>query len=1149
MFERLFRSLLVNPEAALPQERPCDLSEWDPDDGAELLVISYPYYTDEFQPWTDWKLLKGIPTLVVTTETTGNTRTDIKNYILNAYNTWTIPPVYVLFLGDADKVTTHSNISYHGCVGDNEFCCVDGSDYIPDVIPGRLSCDEPEQVEVIVQKLLNYEMHPDTTDDWFLRYVGVVNEEDCPYDGGPTDSSYRAAIFYGEDCCSDAGFTSLHIFHDCYGHDSLDVKPYIEEGCGILAYRGSANYDWASPFNNINVLPTGVKCPVTLSITCLTAVFHNSDDRICERSIRGGTTADPMGSVAFIGQGAASTNSLERSMLMYHIFEALFEEEIIEIGAAHTYGKIGMHEEFGWDDDACEWEFLTAILHGSPEMLTWTGPIHYPSVVVPPAVLEGPNDVDVNVAVAGAPVEGARVTLRQNTSFSYAISDASGDATVSKDIDPTVPLVLVVTGQNIYPYIDTIDVIVSGVAVYCAAVDYDDITGDGDGLINPGETIRFLPKLLNMGTEGTGGLSAIFRCPDVIWIDSISAFPYLASGDTVTGDEVVFTVPEGTPSTGALPIIAHITGHASGPWDRDIVPEAAVHRFNAYFDHMTIDDPTPYGDGDGEVDPGETVNICLGLSNNSLADAFDVEAYLLDIPNMSVIQNYGGVDIWPRSTLQELTPCFTTNFSPENEPGSNLILPVYITGNGSMYSFSDTIQLYITITGQITGLPSGPDSYGYYIIDDTDTVTHIQPAYSWDDISSPPNELDPVSDSDDLVQFVELPFTMSYYGEDFDTITVASNGFISPGQDDWSGSGTGTPHEIPTIGGPEGIIAPCWADLAPHRHDGGEIYGYYDSAGGQYIIQWDYCEFYYGGGRISAQLKICDPAIWPTPTGDSEFFIYYEYWEGLGVMGNGMESPSEIEGIEYHRNGIYEENAAEITSGRALRITTLEPHGLSSPWLHYAGDLFFDDSLTDNDGLIEPGDRVGIRLRIRNGGSRTAQNVSGEVISSALVSPSGSSVGFGTLSPGNEAYNSGSSMKCEISLSCPSDTVIEIPILFSETSVGYSTIIKVLIKIGSSVGIDEDLKLPRGIHLGKPFPNPFNDVFSIEITVGEDVEDELYLELFDITGRKVDTVHRGELSSGRYTFRVECDDLPSGIYFTRLRSSNDVKTEKLLHLQ
>ena len=174
-----------------------------------------------------------------------------------------------------------------------------------------------------------------------------------------------------------------------------------------------------------------------------------------------------------------------------------------------------MWTEFGGSYDS-RYEYLCSALVGAPEMLTWTAPIMAPTVDFPTAVFVGPATINVNVMAGGSPVEDARVAIHKGSDFSYAMTDASGDASISLTADPSVPLLLVVTGPNIYPFQDTIDVLVSGVGVYTVPVTFEDVVGDSDGIINPGETIRFIPTICNLGSEGADTLTGVLRCTEPV---------------------------------------------------------------------------------------------------------------------------------------------------------------------------------------------------------------------------------------------------------------------------------------------------------------------------------------------------------------------------------------------------------------------------------------------------------------------------------------------------------------------------------------------------------------------------------------------------------------------------------------------------------
>jgi len=51
----------------------------------------------------EWKKEKGFPCTVANTTQTGTTNTQIKSYIQNIYNTWPVPPDYVILVGDVDS--------------------------------------------------------------------------------------------------------------------------------------------------------------------------------------------------------------------------------------------------------------------------------------------------------------------------------------------------------------------------------------------------------------------------------------------------------------------------------------------------------------------------------------------------------------------------------------------------------------------------------------------------------------------------------------------------------------------------------------------------------------------------------------------------------------------------------------------------------------------------------------------------------------------------------------------------------------------------------------------------------------------------------------------------------------------------------------
>ena len=110
-WDAILKSLLLNYKSLPKIKYPSFTNSTDQD--FEYLIITPD--NPDFISWADslriFRSIQGIRTGVVTlSEIGGNSVTDIENYINNAYNSWTIPPVGVLLLGDYGTGSTLSLI-------------------------------------------------------------------------------------------------------------------------------------------------------------------------------------------------------------------------------------------------------------------------------------------------------------------------------------------------------------------------------------------------------------------------------------------------------------------------------------------------------------------------------------------------------------------------------------------------------------------------------------------------------------------------------------------------------------------------------------------------------------------------------------------------------------------------------------------------------------------------------------------------------------------------------------------------------------------------------------------------------------------------------------------------------------------------------
>lgn len=76
------------------------------------------------------------------------------------------------------------------------------------------------------------------------------------------------------------------------------------------------------------------------------------------------------------------------------------------------------------------------------------------------------------------------------------------------------------------------------------------------------------------------------------------------------------------------------------------------------------------------------------------------------------------------------------------------------------------------------------------------------------------------------------------------------------------------------------------------------------------------------------------------------------------------------------------------------------------------------------------------------------------------------------------------------------------------------------------------------------FPNPFSNEASIELFIPE--HQPISLEIFDLTGRLVQSITNQTMYSGRHVFPVKIDNLIKGIYFLKLKSNKEIVTKKIV---
>ena len=83
--------------------------------------------------------------------------------------------------------------------------------------------------------------------------------------------------------------------------------------------------------------------------------------------------------------------------------------------------------------------------------------------------------------------------------------------------------------------------------------------------------------------------------------------------------------------------------------------------------------------------------------------------------------------------------------------------------------------------------------------------------------------------------------------------------------------------------------------------------------------------------------------------------------------------------------------------------------------------------------------------------------------------------------------------------------------------------------------------------LAQNYPNPFNPVTAIEFSVKEPCH--VTLKVYDILGREVITLADADYATGVFKVHFDAHELPTGIYFYRVKMKDFVAVKKMVLLE
>lgn len=834
---------------------------------------------------------------------------------------------YVLLIGDVDGFADIPSYYYgpENDVTDQKYTHLAGDDFIPDVFIGRISVDSSNELAVIMLKTIAYAREPLAyNQEWLGRALVVAgNYSNSP----PIPITPKWTSYWLRDELINYGYSSVDtVFYPPIQQGAPYITEIIDNGVGIVNYRGWGDANgWHYPefhADDVTGLNNGWMTPVFMSYVCNSNDFANNvDPCFSEAMLRGGSTTNPKGGVAFIGPSDLHTSTKYNNVINASMYDAMINHEVVELGPALLAGQSGLIKEFPNQNEpgeAQEFYFHVYNILGDPSLQVYLD--------TPDVFSFTSNDVSsadgyVNIIVvssSGDPVQGAVIAIMNGSQLlSKGITTKEGIYADNIRVDNITELSVyankggfvqghhqlsVQQNNNHSLQLNGISLLSDGDHNVASFGSYSSITFN---IANTSESIvNAFDATLTFG-NGIYPSSLTLPIADISGQDSVS----------VTAHDIFFVGDEYDHNV-----------------DAKLIDQSGTEIFNFCLNIEPMNLKIMFVNND--VLPSSVISPSFLINNYSAAKYSGSKIVLSSLSDGAQVFHDGQADVIfdidPFSESQ-----YETNFSVDINSvsyGSVLTFMLEIKKSDSTY-YSQEIEL--KINPQDENVPVAPSDYGYWAYDDLDIGFEQKPSFDW-------VELDPsyggsegvefLLDDDDHVD-IDLPFQVQYHGELYSEMTISSNGWVSliPCGIDyfWNMS-------IPFFMSPKAMLAPFWDDLEVVGQDWIRVYTWNDSVGGRFVIEWSRALNGYDElTEETFEIIIYENSSIPAESGDNVIEFQYLEIDDVDVTKNystvGIQSPKNNDGLAIIFNNNYAAGASPLSNSRVIRFTTESPQSYISP--------------------------------------------------------------------------------------------------------------------------------------------------------------------------------------------------------------------------
>ena len=886
------------------------------------LIIAPDECMSILQPLVEWKRKLGHEVTLTPLSEIGASpdNYDIKNYIQNAYLSWDIPPEFVVLVGDVTGNFIIPSFYVEGYmteydVSDHPYTLLEGDDYFPDVLLGRISIQSQMDLLTVISKILNYESIL-VEGSWYKSalMISCFNQETGMFTHYLTKANIGKKLL-------NFGFQGVDYFTYPLNTGVSNLINMIDQGHTLINFRGCGSpYYWASwwgyyflELSDIPSLNNGLMLPMLTSITCGGADFAYAEEDICfgELWLTVGSPTNPKGAIGFIGPSEHDTRTRWNNCMDMGIYQGITQEELYGCGEMLLRGKMELYNNFphnhdwGGSEDSDQFYFYVYGLLGDPGLQVWTDIPKNFSLICDDGISCNQNYIVVEVDVDDDCSDFIVALTQGDSLITKGITDANGNVTLYGDFTPGIYEIT----PSKYGYLPKTHelTVYSNESLQISNINFIDDPISGTIVEYSFDLLHFTPynaeDISILISSNDGEVDVI---TDSIYVD------YIQSQETFTFQYLYFSINHewlnGNIANLKLEVNSTLGDQTYIIPVEIISPELVVSQFNV-------------DNADSCLIQGQDDEVYIKLTNTGSTGTNFFNAFLMctngkatvsqDESNYLTIEPTGtGVNTIPFSVLpnQVIT-------------GENAQFELQIIQDDSLVQ---TIQLSVPIGVVSTTSPTFSE-YGYYAIESSDTGNFEAPVYDW-------IELDPSLGGDGVpvegnyetydgaAYFMEPPFDICFFSHFCDKMTICTEGWIAMSEDVIYHRN----KTIPSGCGPASMIAPFWDDLRD-----GNIYTWFDEVEHRFIIEWqDFRTVYDYYVFETFEVIIFDPEYYPTSNGNIEIMFQYKEVTNNDQDDNyatvGIENYQQTDGVLITYSNIYASTAHELQDETAILFTLHE---------------------------------------------------------------------------------------------------------------------------------------------------------------------------------------------------------------------------------